>query len=159
MPQLIRTVARLYAVELARYRNRPFLRAVMAGCALVSSADGGVSLRERMCLDRILETLDALKVFDPHEGVELFNAFCEALRSNPAEGRRRALRVITREVAGEPGKALLLTRICLAVGERDGAVPPERECEVSELCRLLGVAPELCRPARDGGCAAGGLPR
>lgn len=150
MSEFIRSVAQLYSGQLMRYRNRPFLRAAMAGCALVAMANGSVSLRERMRVDRIMETLDALKVFDPHEGVVLFNEFVEALRDDPAEGRRRALEVITREVADEPEKAGLLARICLAVSERDGAIAPEQRREVADLCRCIGVAPGFCPAEEDG---------
>ena len=54
-----------YHDMMRRYRNGPLLEGVMAACALVATSDGRVSLSERVRVDQILETLDALKVFDP----------------------------------------------------------------------------------------------
>ena len=134
----------LYRERMLRHRNRPFLRAAMAACALVAAAGGGASLRGRVRLDQILETLDALQVFDPHEGVELFNGLVELLADAPAEGRQVALEAIDEEVAREPEKAELLIRLCLAVSERDGAVPPAEGREIAALCRRLRVQLDPC---------------
>jgi tellurite resistance protein TerB len=144
MSELIQTLSQLYRVQLERYRNRPFLRATMAACALVSMASGSVSLRQRVRIDRLMETLDALKVFDPHEGVELFNELVDALKLDPAAGRQHALEVIAEEVSQQPEKARFVVRICLAVSQRDGTIPPAEWREVESLCRCLGVDPDSC---------------
>ncbi|MEA3278902.1 MAG: hypothetical protein U9Q81_27130 [Pseudomonadota bacterium] len=141
MPEFIHNVNLLYRSQLVRHRNRPFLRAAMAACALVSMANGAVSLRQRVRVDRVMETLDALKIFDPHEGVELFNEFVEGLNEDADAGRRRAMEVVAREVGQDLGKARLLARICLAVSEREGAIPPAERCEIAELCRCIGLEP------------------
>jgi tellurite resistance protein TerB len=144
MPEFLQTLSQLYQVQLERYRNRPFLRATMAACALVSTASGAVSLRQRVRVDRLMETLDALRVFDPHEGVDLFNGFVEGLRADPEAGRREALEAITSEVAHEPEKADLLGRICLAVSQRDGVIPDAEWRQVASLCQCLGLDPTAC---------------
>jgi tellurite resistance protein TerB len=144
MAELLQTLRQLYQVQLGRYRNRPFLRATMAACALVSMASGSVSFRQRVRVDYIIEALDALKVFDPHEGVDLFNEFVDVLKADPEVGRRQALDVIAGEVAQEPEKARLLARICLAVSQRDGVIPVAEGREVASLCQCLGVDPRTC---------------
>lgn len=137
-------LAKLYREQMERHRNRPFLRAAMAGCALVSMASGTVTLRERVRVDQVLETLDALQVYDPHEGVELFNEFVEALERSAEEGRRRALAAIDAEVAQEPEKAGLLIRICLAVSEVEDGVPTREWERIAALCDHLGVEQVIC---------------
>jgi tellurite resistance protein len=127
-----------YRSQLERHRQRPFLRAVMAACALVASADGGVTFRQRVRVDLIMETLDDLKVFDPHEGVELFNGFVEALRVDSEAGHRLAREAIASEVVGDQEKELLM-RICLAVSERDGTIPPPEQHEIEALRRWFGI--------------------
>jgi tellurite resistance protein TerB len=144
MPEFLQSLSQLYQAQLQRHRNRPFLRAAMAACALVSVASGSVSFRHRVHVDRLMDTLDALKVFDPHEGVEQFNQFVDALKADPEAGHRHALEVIADEVAHEPEKARLLGRICLAVSQRDGVIPAAEWREVASLCRCLGVAPTTC---------------
>ena len=144
MPEFLRSLHQYYRSRLSRHRNRPFLRAAMAACALVSTASGSVSFRQRVRLDLVMETLDALKVFDPHEGVELFNGFVDTLRTDSEEGHRLTRELVSTEVSEDPQKARLLVRVCLAVSERDGSIPPPEQHEIEALCRWIGVAPEVC---------------
>jgi tellurite resistance protein len=130
-----------YRSQLERHRQRPFLRALMAACALVASAGGQVSFRQRIRLDLVMETLDALKVFDPHEGVALFNGFVAELRNDRERGHRLARQAVSAEVAGNPEKARLLLRICLAISERDGSIPPPERHEIEAICRWIGIDP------------------
>jgi tellurite resistance protein TerB len=133
-----------YKEGMERYQNRPFLRAAMAACALAATASGKVSLRDRVQVDRVLETLDALRVFDPHEGVELFNEMVEAIGRSASEGRELALQAIDDEVAREPDKAELLVRICLAVSEQQGRVPEPDRKAIGTLCKRLRVRDSVC---------------
>ncbi len=134
----------MYLEQMQRHRNRAFLRAAMASCALVATANGMFSLRERVRLDQVLETLDALKVFDPHEGVELFDEFVSALLESEADGVRLIHRAIDAEVADEPEKAGLLIHLCLAVSETGDGVPEAEHRRIRELCEHLGLDPEHC---------------
>jgi len=132
-----------YQVQIERHRNRPFLRAVMAGCSLVAIADGEVSLSERIRVDQILETLDELKVFDPHEAVDLFNAFSKGIMESPAHGRQVAIDAL-QVVADDPEKSELLVKICLAISEAKGGKSLVDQIEIVMLCSLLGVRPGEC---------------
>jgi len=144
MQELLRNISCICRAQLRRHRNRPFLRAAMAACALVAMANGTVSFRQRVRVDRVMETLDALKVFDPHEGVELFNEFVEVLAGDPEAGHRQALEMVAREVSLEPEKALLLIRICLAVSRQDGGIPTAEQREIAALCRYIGIESDIC---------------
>lgn len=141
MAGLLETLISDYQTELDRHRNRPFLRATMAACALVAAADGEVTFGERIRVDQVLDTLEALKVFDPHEGVDLFNSFTDSILGSPRHGREEAMKAV-RAVAGDPERADLLIRICLAVGEAEGERTLVSEIEIVMLCGLLGVDPE-----------------
>ena len=114
----------------------------MAACANVAMADGSVGLRERVRLDQVMDTLEALKIYDPHEGVDLFNEFVDAIRSNPKEGHQLAMEAIQAEAAEDQEKAMLLVRICLAVSEVQGKIPLTEQIEIVGLCTQLGVQPD-----------------
>ena len=131
-----------YTVQIERHRNRPFLKAAMAACALAASADGDVTFAERIRVDKIIDTLEQLKVFDPHEGVELFNRYTAAILAHPKEGREKALRAV-RKVTDAPETAALVVRICLAVAESDGQKSLVEQIEIVMLCSLLGVEPSF----------------
>ena len=112
----------------------------MAACALAAVADGAPTLSERIRVDQILETLGTLKIFDPHEGVELFDGYSKALLESPQEGHQKALDAI-RAVTGNPDTAALLVRMCLAVAEAKGEKTRLDEVEIEAVCNALGVDP------------------
>lgn len=129
-----------YELEIERHRQRPFLKASMAACALAAVADGAPTLSERIRVDQILETLGALKIFDPHEGVELFDGYSKALLESPQEGHQKALDAI-KAVTGNPDTSALLVRMCLAVAEAKGEKTRLDEVEIEAVCNALGVDP------------------
>lgn len=130
-----------YQTQMARHRNRPFLKASMAACALAAVADGAPTLSERIRVDQILETLEALKIFDPHEGVELFNEYSRAILNAPREGRDRVMAEL-KPAINNPETANLLVRMCLAVAEAKGEKSLVDQIEIVMLCSVLGVDPE-----------------
>lgn len=130
-----------FQVQMERHRNRPFLRGAMGACALVASADGTVSFSERVRIDQIVETLEALKVFDPHEAVDLFNEFTDAILEDPKSGRAKALEAI-QSVGDNPETAQLLIRICVAVSEAKSERLLVDQVEIVMLCTVLGVDPK-----------------
>ena len=129
-----------YGQQLERHRNRRFLRATMAACALAAAADGEVSFSERMRVDQIFDTLTELKVFDVHEAIDLFNDYARALLESPKAGHESALAAID-AVKSDPERAELIIRICLAVAEAKGTKSLVDQVEIVMLCGLLGVEP------------------
>jgi tellurite resistance protein TerB len=126
-----------------RHRNLPFLKGAMASCALVAVADGTVSFSQRLRMDKIMETLEALQVFDPHEGVNLFNEYVEHILRAPKEGRRKAVAAILAAARDNEAKQLVL-RICIAISQADGKISLVEQIEIVSLCSLLGIEPKAC---------------
>ena len=149
MSGLLASLRNDYRLHMARHRNRPFLKAVMAACSLAAVADGEVSFSERMRLDQILQTLEELKVFDPHEAVDLFNDYSAAILASPEGGREKALKAV-QAVTQDPDTAELLIRICLAVAEAKGEKGLIDQIEIVMLCTILGVEPKFAGLYTDG---------
>jgi tellurite resistance protein TerB len=144
MSGLIHDFKHYLAKRLLHYRNYPFLSATMAACALVDAADGEVTYLERVRVDQVMETLEELKVFDPHEGVELFNKYIYEIQAKPGDGRQAVLKVVVDETDKHPEKGELLIRVCMAVSEVDGKIPALDQIEIVRLCGELGVKPSDC---------------
>lgn len=140
MTSFLDSLSETYHEQVNRYKNRPFLNAAMAACALVATSNGKVSFCQRMRVDQILETLDRLRVFDPHEGVELFNDFVDQIFTCSKTGHEKALAAVT-SVANEKPVAELLIRVCLAVSESDGQISLPEQVEIVSLCGVLGILP------------------
>lgn len=143
MGGVIATLSDKFQEHLERQRNRPFLEGVMAACALVATTDGEVSFAEQVRVDQILQTLDQLKVFDPHEGVDIFREFTDAILENPHEGHDKALEAVAR-VSEDLDAGALLLRVCLAVSEADGEVSLADQIEIVSMCSRFGIDPADC---------------
>jgi len=126
---------------LERHRNRPFLEAAMAACAVIATDDGTVSFAERVRVDQILETLDQLNIYDPHEGGDIFNEYVDEIEKSPKAGHARVMEALE-AFSGEAESASLIIRICLAVAEADGQATLADQIEIVTLCSLLGVDPD-----------------
>ena len=143
MSDLFGSLTGYWRERLERHRNLPFLKAVMAASALAAIADGEVTLGQRLRMDRILETLTRLKVFDPHEGVNLFNEYVQEILASPRQGREAALRDIRAAADGEETRQLLV-RVCIAISEAGGRMGLVEQIEIVSLCSLLEVEPAAC---------------
>jgi len=147
MANWIRTLLDNIGEEIARRRNRPFLEASMAACALVATADGEITFSERSRLDEMVKSLDQLESFDPHEAVELFNQFAEPIAGSPediAEARRRARETVGR-VASDSRLARLIARMGVAMSRADGHISPPELAEIDRICKILDLDPSVLR--------------
>ena len=122
-------------------QNRPFLEAAMAACAMASASEGQVSFADRIRVDEIMETLTQLKVFDPHEGVDIFNHYAARILASPQGGRAAALEKI-KTVTSDPETAEILVDLCLAVSLSNGVTSLVEHIEIVSLCGLIGVDPD-----------------
>jgi tellurite resistance protein len=133
--------------ELARHRQRPFLEAAMAACALIASADDEVSFSERTRMDAVLESLAQLRIFDPHEAVDLFNVRVEALQADREAGQAAAFEAIRRGANAE-GAPELLVRISVAISLADGKFVANERAMLGLICASLNLAPEAIDEAQ-----------
>ena len=138
MSGLFSNFTHLFHESQKKRQNRPFLRAAMAACAMVSISEGKVHFCDRIRLDQILSTLNKLKIFDPHEGVEIFNYFTEKIKTSPKQGHNEALAAV-KEVATDKTTAELIVRLCLAISLSDSKTSMVEQIEIVSLCSLLGV--------------------
>ena len=142
MSGLLKNFTHLFNESQEKRQNRPFLKAAMAACAMVSMSKGQVNFCDRIRLDQILSTLDRLKIFDPHEGVGIFNDFITKIRTSPKDGHKEALAAV-KEVATDKATAELIVRLCLAISLSDGKTSMVEQIEIVSFCSLLGVDANL----------------
>lgn len=145
MSGILRDALNAIALEFERFRNRPFLEAVMAAAALVATADGAVKLAELATLDEVLETVRALRVYDPHRAVDIYRDYAIEMQEDPKPARERALKAIAR-VADEPEAAQILIRIALAIARSDDE-PGDAEREMlGTICDTLRLPLSVLGP-------------
>jgi len=124
-----------FRLELNRHKQRPFLEAVAAACALVATADGEVSFSERARLDTVIESLSQLRLFDPHEVVDAFDEHVAQLADDD-DGVAAMLKVISAGTRAE-GAADLLLRISAAMSLADGRDSSDEHETIHKICAAL----------------------
>ena len=96
--------------EVGKFKNKEFMEAIVAGCALVAAADGEISSAEKLKMSGFIKNSDELKVFDMDKVIEAFNRVCSKFEFDEQIGRAEALAVVGK-IKGKPEQARLL--ICL----------------------------------------------
>jgi len=112
----------------------------MAASALMAAADGTVSFAERVRLDQLLTSLEALQAFDVHESIRLFDDYVAELREHPERGAKRAHAALHR-MAEDPQSADLLLKIAHALTRSDGVFTPAEKRRLHAIAQELDVPP------------------
>ncbi len=126
--------------RIARHRNRDFLNAAMACSALVTQADGKITLSQRYRIDGILARLERFRIYDPHKVARILDGFLTELRDNP-EAAHGVLLGKLRRIAEDREAAALTVRIALSVSHSDGGFSASKQAWFAEICAVLGYAP------------------
>lgn len=127
--------------EVSKYKNKTFLEATVAACAVVAAADGNISSEEKQKMIGFMKQSDALSVFDTSEVIALFEKFSGNFGFDYAIGKAECLKVIG-NLKKDVGASRLLVRVCCAVGAADGNFDDDEKAVVREICRELGLNPE-----------------
>jgi tellurite resistance protein TerB len=126
--------------EMTKYRNRDFMEAVVAGCAIVAAADGTVSPEEKQKMIGYMQASDELKVFKTEDVIKAFNDAVAKFDFDATIGQGEALRKIAK-IKGKAGADRLLVRVCCAIGAADGDFDAQEKAAVGKICAELGLAP------------------
>jgi tellurite resistance protein TerB len=128
------------ALEMTKFKNREFMEAVIAGCALVSAADGEISASEKMKMTGFIQNSDELKVFDLKDVLKTFEDTCVRFEFDFQIGRAQALKTVA-NLKKKPEAARLLIRVCCAIGGADGSFDEAERAMCRTLCNELGLNP------------------
>ncbi|WP_347902884.1 tellurite resistance TerB family protein [Pseudomonas purpurea] len=128
------------ASEVTKFKNREFMDAVVAGCALVAAADGDISSEEKQKMMGYIQNSQELKVFDAKDVIKSFQEICGKFEFDNAIGRAEALKVIAK-IKSKPDAARLLVRVCCAIGGADGSFDESERAVCRSICNELGLSP------------------
>jgi tellurite resistance protein TerB len=128
------------ATEVGKFRNREFMEGLVAGCALVSAADGNIDSAEKQRMTGFIQNSAELKVFDLGDVIKSFNAYCEKFEFDAEIGKAEALRAVGK-LRSKPDAARLLVRVCRAIGSADGDFDESERAVCRTICTELGLNP------------------
>ena len=127
--------------EVTKLKNKTFLEAVVAGCALVAHADGVVKPEEKQKMMGFLRNSDVLSVFDPQEVIGIFDKYTKQFEFDHQIGKAAVLQVVGK-LKGKDSEARLMVRVCCAIGAADGNFDDQEKAVVRAICNELGLNPK-----------------
>lgn len=126
--------------EVSKFKNRAFMEATVASCALVAAADGTISSEEKQKMAGFIRNSDELKHFAMPDVIAFFEKVVGNFDFDPAIGKAEALKVIGR-LRSNPEQARVMVRVACAIGASDGNFDQKERTVVREICGELGLNP------------------
>lgn len=127
------------ATEVGKFRNREFMEACVAGCALVAAADGSIDSVEKQKMMKFIQQSDELKVFDTKDVIDFFNKAVSNFEFDNDIGKAESLKTIAK-LKNKPDAARLMVRVCCAIGSADGEFDDKEKKVVRDMCSELGIS-------------------
>lgn len=124
--------------QVGRFKNKDFLDAVVAGCAVVAVADGTIDTEEKQKMGGFIGRSEQLKAFNVSEAIERFNHFAGNMEFDVMIGKQEALRTIAK-FKSKPEAARVIVGVCCAIGAADGDFDDQEKAAVRDICNVLGL--------------------
>ncbi len=130
-----------------RMRNKAFMNACTAGCAIIANADGVVSPEEKRKMMAFMNSSDVLSLYDSADVIKAFEAHCSKYEFDAQIGEAEALRVVA-GIKSKPPEARLLVRACCVIAASDGNFDENERGAVTRICHELGLEPSEFLPSK-----------
>lgn len=127
--------------EAKKIKNKKFMEATAAGCAMVAFADGAIKPEEKEKMVGFIQRNDALNVFDMTQVIAAFEKVVKGFEFDIQIGKGEALKIIGKVKKGSD-EAKLLVRVCCAVGTADDNFDENEKAAVRDICRELELNPD-----------------
>lgn len=124
--------------QVSRFKNKDFLDAIVAGCAVVSVADGTIDPLERQKMAGYIGRTEQLKVFNMDEVIQRFKHFTDNMDFDVTIGKQEALRAIAK-FKTKPEAARVIVGVCCAIGAADGDFDDMEKAAVRDICNVLNL--------------------
>lgn len=128
------------STQVSRFKNREFMEAVVAGCAMVAAADGNISPAEKQKMIKFIGLSEELKIFNTTEVIAAFNRTAEKFDFDLEVGCEEALRVVSKLKTSSEA-ARIMVRVCCVIGASDGNFDDDEKKAVSRICHAVGLNP------------------
>ena len=126
--------------EVSKFKNRTFMEATVAACAMVAAADGTISAEEKQKMAGFIRNSDELKHFSMTDVIAFFDKVVGNFDFDADIGKAETLKVIGR-LRGNEEQARVMVRVACAIGASDGDFDPNERSVVRDICKELGLNP------------------
>lgn len=126
--------------QVKKFKNKDFMDAIVAGCALVAFADGKIDAAEKNKMAGYMNLSEELKVFDMTQVIAQFNHYVSNFEFSPEIGKQEALKSISK-FSSKPEIGRLIVGVCSAIGAADGDFDDQEKAIVRNICSALNLNP------------------
>ena len=126
--------------QVSRFKNKDFMDAIVAGCAVVAVADGTIDSTEKQKMAGYIGRTEQLKVFNMSEVIDRFNHFAGNMEFDVMVGKQEALRTIAK-FKSKPEVGRVIVGVCCAIGAADGDFDDLEKAAVRDICNVLNLQP------------------
>ncbi len=126
--------------QVSRFKNKDFMDAIVAGCAVVAVADGTIDSAEKQKMAGYIGRTEQLKVFNMSEVIDRFNHFAGNMEFDVMVGKQEALRTIAK-FKSKPEVGRVIVGVCCAIGAADGDFDELEKAAVRDICNVLNLQP------------------
>lgn len=120
--------------------DRDLMHAIVAGCAIISNADGWVGRDERRRMSGMIRAIDPIAAFGRDEVLKRFRDLNARFAANHDEAEQHAFSLVT-TLRGQRNKSELLLTICTSVAGADGGFDAEERHALVKMCEALDLDP------------------
>lgn len=124
--------------DAVRFKNKGFMEACTAGCAIIANADGVVSPDEKRKMMGFMSTSDVLSLYDTATVIASFEKHVSKYNFDAQIGEAEALKVVG-TLKNKPAEARLLVRACCVIAGADGNFDKDERAAVVRMCNELGL--------------------
>lgn len=124
--------------DIKKMENRDLLEAIVAGGVLVASADGDISSKELMSLEKIIAANPSLSHFG-NEVTKTIQRFKIAMEAGFRSGKLQCLRDIS-DVKNEPRDVEDVMNLILEIAEASGDIDEKEMKVLNEIAQTLGCS-------------------
>ncbi|QVL47731.1 MAG: tellurite resistance TerB family protein [Thiocapsa sp.] len=129
-----------------KFKNRGFMEACTAGCAIIANADGVVKPEEKRKMMGFMGASDVLSLYDTTTVIASFEKHCAKYDFDAQIGEAEALKVVS-TLKSKPAEARLLVRACCVIAGSDGNFDQDERAAVTRMCHELGLDASEFLPA------------
>ncbi|MBW7454535.1 tellurite resistance TerB family protein [Paenibacillus sepulcri] len=126
--------------QVKKFKNKDFMDAVAAGCAVVAYADGKVDVEEKNKMAGYINLSQELKVFNMADVIDRFNFYVNNFEFSAEIGKQEALKAIAK-FKSKPEVGRVIVGVCSAIGAADGDFDLQEQAVVRDICNVLGLSP------------------
>lgn len=120
-------------------KNKSFLKAICAACALVAYADGEVTQDEIEKMMKYMSINDDLRSYNPSEITSTFQKYVNGIEFDVNIGKVEAYSAI-QAIKNNSDQSQKLCTVCLVIAKSDGSVDKEELDVIKDICSKLGVS-------------------